>query len=141
MFVALWEFEVKSGCEQSFERVYGADGDWVRLFRGDANYQGTRLLRDPACDRIYVTLDFWRSREWYDRFRAAARESYAAIGAACEGLTASATSARLNTTSRRKHRSPLTSSSAPMHLGPKLDQPVRRKIWLKKTTRLSRFAQ
>jgi heme-degrading monooxygenase HmoA len=88
MFVALWEFEVKPSCEERFERVYGPDGEWVRLFRGDANYQGTRLLREASRDGIYVTLDFWRSREAYERFRAAARESYAALDAACERLTA-----------------------------------------------------
>jgi heme-degrading monooxygenase HmoA len=89
MFVALWEFDVKPGCEERFERVYGPDGEWVRLFRGDANYQGTRLLREASRDGIYVTVDFWRSREAYERFRAAARESYAPLDAACEGLTAS----------------------------------------------------
>jgi len=89
MFVVLWEFEVKSGCEQGFERVYGPDGEWVRLFRGDANYQGTRLLRDTARDGIYVTIDLWRSRDAYERFRTAARGSYAAIDATCEGMIAS----------------------------------------------------
>jgi len=63
MFVALWEFEVKPSCEERFERVYGPDGEWVRLFRGDTNYQGTRLLREASRDGIYMTLDFWRSRE------------------------------------------------------------------------------
>jgi heme-degrading monooxygenase HmoA len=89
MFVVLWEFEVKPGREERFERVYGADGEWVRLFRGDANYQGTRLLRDASRDGIYVTIDIWRSREAYERFREAAAERYAAIDAECEGLTTS----------------------------------------------------
>ena len=35
MFVVLWEFEVKPGREERFERVYGADGEWAQLFRGD----------------------------------------------------------------------------------------------------------
>ena len=87
MFVALWEFEVKPGREESFERAYGADGEWVRLFRGDANYQETRLLRDASRDGIYVTADFWNSRETYERFRAAAAKRYAEIDAECEGLT------------------------------------------------------
>ena len=86
MFVVLWEFEVKPGNEQRFETVYGADGDWVRLFRSDENYQGTRLLRDASRDGIYVTADFWSSREAYERFRKAAAESYAAIDAG-ESLT------------------------------------------------------
>jgi len=89
MFVVLWEFEVKPGREERFERVYGADGEWAQLFRGDANYQGTRLLRDASRDGIYVTMDVWRSREAYERFREAAAERYAAIDAECEGLTTS----------------------------------------------------
>jgi heme-degrading monooxygenase HmoA len=89
MFVALWEFEVKPGCQQRFERVYGTDGEWVRLFQSDGNYQGTRLLRDASRDGIYVTIDTWRSREAYERFRAAAAERYRAIDVECEGLTMS----------------------------------------------------
>ena len=89
MFVALWEFEVKPGREERFERVYGADGKWVRLFRCDRNYQGTRLLRDASRDGIYVTADFWSSREAYERFREAAAERYATIDTECEGLTTS----------------------------------------------------
>src|SRR5215470_4654741 len=89
MFVVLWEFEVKPGREERFERVYGADGEWVRLFRSDANYQGTRLLRDASRDGIYLTIDTWRSREAYERFREAAAERYAAIDAECQGLTKS----------------------------------------------------
>jgi len=87
MFVALWEFEVKPGHEERFQRVYGPDGDWVRLFGSDADYQGTRLLRDTSRDGIYLTLDFWRSRDAYERFLATAGDSYEALDAACEGLT------------------------------------------------------
>ena len=29
MFVILWEFEVKPGCEQSFESAYGPGGPWI----------------------------------------------------------------------------------------------------------------
>jgi len=32
MFLVLWEFEVKPGSEQRFERVYGPGGDWDSLF-------------------------------------------------------------------------------------------------------------
>ncbi len=46
MFVTLWEFEVKPGSEELFERTYGADGEWARLSRRDARYGGRLLLRD-----------------------------------------------------------------------------------------------
>ena len=46
MFLALWEFEVKSGCEELFQTAYGADGERARLFRTDENFIETRLVRD-----------------------------------------------------------------------------------------------
>ncbi len=48
MFVTLWEYEVKPSCEERFEKVYGPEGDWAKLFRSDGNYLETRLLRDVA---------------------------------------------------------------------------------------------
>jgi heme-degrading monooxygenase HmoA len=87
MFVVLWEFEVKPDCAARFETVYGPAGEWVRLFRSDSNYQGTRLLRDTSRHGIYITIDLWRSREAYDCFRKTADGLYRAIDAECEGLT------------------------------------------------------
>src|SRR6202007_3404475 len=69
LFVTLWEFEVKSGSEELFERTYGPDGQWAGLFRRDAGYLGTRLLRDVGAARVYVTMDTWESREAYEEFR------------------------------------------------------------------------
>src|SRR5579863_3420296 len=31
MVVALWEYEVKPGCEESFQFAYSPQGDWARL--------------------------------------------------------------------------------------------------------------
>jgi len=86
MFLALWEFEVKPGCEERFERVYGPAGDWARLFRSDSNYSETRLLHDPFRPAIYLTLDFWSTREAYENFQAERRAEYEAIDEASAGL-------------------------------------------------------
>jgi heme-degrading monooxygenase HmoA len=87
MFVALWEFEVKPGGEERFEKVYGPDGDWVRLFRDDPDYRETRLLRDPFRPAIYLTLDFWNSRGVYENFLSERRAEYEAVDKASAGLT------------------------------------------------------
>lgn len=87
MFVTLWEFEVKSGCEVLFEKVYGPEGRWVQLFRRDASYRGTRLLREVGRERIYLTLDQWETREAYEAFREKHAAGYAEIDKYCEGLT------------------------------------------------------
>jgi hypothetical protein len=53
MFLVLWEFEVKPGCEQRFERVYGPGGDWDSLFRRDADHARTTLFGDTMKPRVY----------------------------------------------------------------------------------------
>jgi hypothetical protein len=87
MFVALWEYEVKPGCEERFENAYGPGGHWVRLFGSDSNYRETRLGRDPFRPAIYLTLDFWNSRKGYEQFMAIHKNEYKAIDAAGEELT------------------------------------------------------
>ena len=87
MFLVLWEFDVKPGCDERFESVYGPSGDWAQLFRLDSTYQRTLLLRDPFRDRTYVTCDFWESKKAYEAFRQNNSEEYLALDKLCEGLT------------------------------------------------------
>ena len=89
MFLALWEFEVKPGCEERFQSVYGGDGEWVQLFRGDPSFIQTRLLKDPRAENKFVTVDFWTSREAYESFKKLNHEVYAEIDQRCESLTES----------------------------------------------------
>jgi len=87
MFVTLWEFEVKSGSEELFERTYGADDGWARLFGRDARYRGTRLLRDVGATRVYVTIDSWESRAAYEEFREKYAAEYEELDKQCEAMT------------------------------------------------------
>ena len=87
MFLALWEFDVKPGCEERFERVYGRFGDWGKLFGRDPLYRETLLLRDATRPRTYVTLDFWATQKGYESFREAHSEDYLALDRECEKLT------------------------------------------------------
>jgi hypothetical protein len=87
MFLVLWEFDVKQGCKERFESVYGPDGDWARLFRHDPAYQRTLLLRDPFRERTYMTCDFWENRKAYKTFLLANSDAYQALDKICEGLT------------------------------------------------------
>jgi len=87
LFLTLWEFEVKSGCEELFEQAYGPEGVWVRLFRRDQRYRGTRLLREVQRAQVYVTVDQWDSREAYEEFRAQYAVEYAEIDGQCEAMT------------------------------------------------------
>jgi len=89
MFVALWEYEVKPGCEESFQSAYGPQGDWARLFQRDPHFRETRLLKDLSRPRFYFTLDYWDSEPSFDQFKAANQPTYAAIDGATEPLTLS----------------------------------------------------
>ena len=89
MFVILWEYEVKPGCEERFVTVYGPEGDWARLFQGDPHYRETRLLRDVSRPRCYFTLDYWDSEKSFERYKAAHAAEYADLDLATQGLTVS----------------------------------------------------
>ncbi len=87
MFVALWEYEVKPGCEERFQKLYGEEGDWAQLFRSDKNYRETRLLRDVTRPGVYLTMDFWSSRTAYEQFMESHSDEYRRLDAAGEELT------------------------------------------------------
>ncbi len=87
MFLVLWEFDVKQGCDERFESVYGPDGDWARLFRRDPAYIRTLLLRDSFREHTYLTCDFWENREAYKAFLLANSDAYQTLDKSCEGLT------------------------------------------------------
>lgn len=88
MVHVIWEFEVAAGKVREFERAYGVEGEWVKLFRNGPGYEGTALLHDSEKPGRYVTVDRWTTRAAYDAFRAAHKDEYAAIDARCEKLTA-----------------------------------------------------
>ena len=87
MFLVLWEFEVKPGCEERFERVYGAGGDWDSLFRRDSNHAGSTFFRDTAKPRVYLTADYWLTQTAYKDFLQREEAEYQRIDAEAEGLT------------------------------------------------------
>jgi heme-degrading monooxygenase HmoA len=91
MFLIIWEFLVKPGCEAEFERAYGPAGDWSALFRRGRGYLGTELLRDERLPRRYITIDRWDTPEAYHAFQTAHRQAYEAVDAHCEDLTESET--------------------------------------------------
>ena len=88
MFLVLWEFEVKPGCVERFESVYGPSGDWARLFKEDPGYLGTELLRDVLRREVFVTIDRWISRACYEKFKSVRGDDYLAMDRDFETLAA-----------------------------------------------------
>jgi heme-degrading monooxygenase HmoA len=87
MYRIVWMYDVSLDNAPSFERVYGSEGDWVRLFRSARGYLGTELFRSVATPGRYVTVDDWESLAAYDIFRARAKAAYAELDARCDELT------------------------------------------------------
>jgi quinol monooxygenase YgiN len=59
------------------------------LHTQDESYFGTHLVRSLNGERTYVTLDFWRSQQAYDKFRKRHFAKYTALDQQCEDLTES----------------------------------------------------
>ena len=87
-FTIVWEFIVGDGREAEFERAYGPDGDWAKLFRQSKDYLGTELLRDATKPGRYLTVDRWKSGAAYEWFHNSHQTEYGALDAQCEELTA-----------------------------------------------------
>lgn len=87
MYLLVWEFRVRAGAEEPFERLYGPAGEWVALFRRAPGYVGTELLRDDAEPRRYLTIDRWESRELYAAFRRGNESAYRTLDREGDALT------------------------------------------------------
>jgi heme-degrading monooxygenase HmoA len=84
MYVIVWQFVPKAGCEAEFERAYGSQGRWAELFRSGDGYHGTELWRG---DGVWLTVDRWQSEQHYERFRRERQKDYEAIDREMERLT------------------------------------------------------
>ena len=85
MHVILWRFRARPGGDAAFEQAYDERGAWTNLFRADAGYLGTALMR--GTDGTYLTIDRWTSEEAYRSFRESHAEPCATLDDACRALT------------------------------------------------------
>jgi heme-degrading monooxygenase HmoA len=89
--VILWSFEAAPGKAAEFERCYGPDGDWARLFARSRDYQGTELLRDALRPGRYLTIDRWTTPAAFEAFKREWQAEYEALDRAGAELTMSET--------------------------------------------------
>lgn len=88
-YVIVWEFRPRPGEEAKFEKAYGHEGVWAKLFQLAEGFWGTELVRDEKDRRRFLTMDSWESRQAYEAFRAAHQSEYETLDAECEELTES----------------------------------------------------
>jgi hypothetical protein len=86
-FVIVWEFYIHARKRRAFERAYGPQGDWAKLFQARNGYVRTDLVCDLNSLNRYLTLDYWASHREYENFRKENAQAYRAIDRKCEALT------------------------------------------------------
>jgi hypothetical protein len=70
MIAIVWQFDVKSGREAEFERMYGADGEWTTMNRHTRSYIGTSFLHDQNQSSRYLVIEYWSEMLVDERHRA-----------------------------------------------------------------------
>ncbi|HEX2450838.1 MAG TPA: antibiotic biosynthesis monooxygenase family protein [Gemmatimonadales bacterium] len=89
MYRIVWMYDIRPETAEIFERVYGPEGDWVRLFRTASGYLGSELFRSVTTPGRYLTVDDWAARAAFEVFRGRSASSYAELDARCDELTLS----------------------------------------------------
>jgi hypothetical protein len=87
MHIIAWQFEVLPNRKEEFEAGYSPNGAWATFFRLSPDFLGTKLFKDNAVQNCYLTLDFWTSRNAYDRFRIEHEDEYKRLDNKFEPLT------------------------------------------------------
>ena len=83
-YVRIWEFRARPGLEEEFERIYGPEGDWARLFKKSRSFLRTELNCDIDTKGRYVTVDYFVSQPAFDEFLKEFREEYDALDRRCK---------------------------------------------------------
>ena len=67
MIAVVFQFEVKPGQEDEFERLHGADGEWTSLSRQSRSFIGSSFLREFAAPPRYLLIEYWSEMVVYER--------------------------------------------------------------------------
>jgi quinol monooxygenase YgiN len=70
VIAVVWQFEVKPGQQEEFEKFYGADGEWTALGRRSRSFLGSSFLRDQARGTNYLLIEYWSEMVVYEQHRA-----------------------------------------------------------------------
>jgi heme-degrading monooxygenase HmoA len=82
----IWKFRPPEGREAEFAASYSGTGEWARLFRNAAGFQGTSLLGPAETGGWWLTIDRWDSATNFEAFTEVFGEQYRALDAELEGI-------------------------------------------------------
>lgn len=86
-YMYAWEYEILPHRTQEFLAAYGAEGEWVRLFRRSPGYERTELHQHRNRPNQFLTLDFWKSAAAYEAFRKEHADDFVELDKRCEAFT------------------------------------------------------
>lgn len=87
IFVYIWEYQVKEEFRSEFEKIYGPDGDWVRLFKKANGYVSTDFYQDISDTNRFITVDSWDTKKDRDNFREKFFKEFELLDEHCESFT------------------------------------------------------
>lgn len=88
-YVYKWEFKVHPGKQHEFEKLYGPEGDWEKLFKKHPGYISTQLLKSTEQENTFITIDYWKSKEDLDEFKSTFKNEFEILEKEGEKLTIS----------------------------------------------------
>jgi quinol monooxygenase YgiN len=63
----VWQFDIRPEDSKTFERLYGADGEWTQLSRKSRSFLGSSFLRDVAAGNRYLLVEYWSEMVVYEK--------------------------------------------------------------------------
>ena len=87
MRVRVWRYDVPTDVRAEFEREYGPDGSWARLFAASAGFVGTSLYVGVGSPTSYLTVDRFADDDAWQLFRAEHDTAYREVGVRLRHLT------------------------------------------------------
>ena len=85
--VRVWEYDVPETSRAEFERRYGPDGDWARLFSASDGFRGTELFASVSDPGRYLTVDRFTDERAWRAFLTEHHDAYERLDAATQRLT------------------------------------------------------
>ena len=79
MVAVVWQFDIRTGASDDFERLYGADGPWTKLSRRSRSYLGSSFLRDIGSENRYLLVEYWGEMMVYEKHLADLSEQVKAL--------------------------------------------------------------
>lgn len=91
MIAVVWQFEVRPGHHDEFERFYGADGEWTDLSRRSRSFLGSSFLREYSAEPRYMLVEYWSEMLLYERHLADLKDEVDELERRRDVMLASAT--------------------------------------------------